>query len=451
MKTFLTSSLLAVLAAANPFEGKTLYVNPSYQTELDSSIATAQGLAKENLQKMREMSSAYWIDVKAKLHGTDTDSLEGILNDAASKGHMVTLIVYDLPNRDCKAKASNGEICCKYNEDRTCDYMYSGDCSAGIQEYKSEYIDVYADILSQFEGKVDIALVVEPDSLPNMASNMGDPHCANSAQAYREGVKYAIETIAAKAPSATMYLDAAHGGWLGWSDNMAAFVNIVRELPYDKLRGFATNVANYQPLGEMCPWSSQTPGRNDYCLNGQHQGESCCEDPCRLESQWNGCNSELNYVQLLQKQMQGAGMEPHFIVDTGRNGVGGMRSDCANWCNPRGAGVGRFPTTETGNSAIDAYLWLKTPGESDGCTQTLPDGSACARYDSMCGSFDSIGSQGNEPRAPEAGKWFDYQIKMLAENADFDGTRRLNSSLYQQNYGQTMRQPFVPGLPLFLN
>ena len=69
MKTFLTSSLLAVLAAANPFEGKTLYVNPSYQTELDSSIATAQGLAKENLQKMREMSSAYWIDVKAKLHG----------------------------------------------------------------------------------------------------------------------------------------------------------------------------------------------------------------------------------------------------------------------------------------------------------------------------------------------------------------------------------------------
>ena len=144
-------------------------------------------------------------------------------------------------------------------------------------------------------------------------------------------------------------------------------------------------------------------------------------------------------------------MQPHFIVDTGRNGVGNMRSDCSNWCNPRGAGVGRFPTTETGNSSIDAFLWLKTPGESDGCTQTLPDGSACARYDSFCGSFDSIGSQGSEPRAPEAGKWFDYQIKMLAENADFDGTRRLNSSLYQQNYGQTMRKPFIPGLPLFLN
>ena len=223
MKSFLTPSLLAVLAAAsgNPFEGKTLYVNPSYQAELDTSIATATGLAKENLQKMREKSSAYWIDVKSKLHGTDTDSLEGILTDAESKGHMATLIVYDLPNRDCKANASNGEICCKYNEDRTCDYGYSGDCTDGINEYKTEYIDVYADILSKFEGRVDIALVIEPDSLPNMATNMGDYKCANSQQAYKEGVKYAIETIAAKAPSATMYLDAAHGGWLGWSDNMA--------------------------------------------------------------------------------------------------------------------------------------------------------------------------------------------------------------------------------------
>ena len=144
-------------------------------------------------------------------------------------------------------------------------------------------------------------------------------------------------------------------------------------------------------------------------------------------------------------------MDPHFIIDTGRNGVTDMRADCSHWCNIRGAGIGRLPTTNTGNPAIDAYLWLKTPGESDGCTQTLPDGSQCPRFDSQCGSYDSIGSQGSEPRAPEAGQWFDYQIKMLAENADFDGPRRLNSSLYQQNYGQTMRQPFVPGLPLFLN
>ena len=38
------------------------------------------------------------------------------------------------------------------------------------------------------------------------------------------------------------------------------------------------------------------------------------------------------------------------------------------------------------------------------------------RYDGMCGSADSIGSWSGEPAAPEAGKWFDYQVKQLADN-----------------------------------
>merc|ERR1712048_859008 len=82
-----------------------------------------------------------------------------------------------------------------------------------------------------------------------------------------------------------------------------------------------------------------------------------------------------------------------------------------------GMGAGKLPTTDTGSDMVDALFWLKTPGESDGCTQTVPDGSQCVRYDTMCGSSDSIGSRSGEPRAPEAGKWFDYQVKMLAENA----------------------------------
>ena len=39
---------------------------------------------------------------------------------------LVVLIVYDLPNRDCHAKASNGEICCTYNSDGTCNYGGGG-------------------------------------------------------------------------------------------------------------------------------------------------------------------------------------------------------------------------------------------------------------------------------------------------------------------------------------
>lgn len=62
-------------------------------------------------------------------------------------------------------------------------------------------------------------------------------------------------------------------------------------------------------------------------------------------------------------------------------------------------------TNDTYGAGIDAYYWLKTPGESDGCTQQLPSGGQCARFDSFCGSTDSIGSRTGEPRAPVAGNW----------------------------------------------
>ena len=63
-------------------------------------------------------------------------------------------------------------------------------------------------------------------------------------------------------------------------------------------------------------------------------------------------------------------------------------------------------------------MWLKTPGESDGCTRTLPAGGQCPRFDQDCEGSDSVGTGAGEPRAPEAGLWFDYQVKMLARNAN---------------------------------
>jgi hypothetical protein len=98
-----------------------------------------------------------------------------------------------------------------------------------------------------------------------------------------------------------MYLDAAHGGWLGWTDNLLKYVSLLQSMDFDlnSLRGFTTNVANYQPLGVMCPFQSSDGIRNDYCLNSQHQSDACCADPCKLESQWDAGNNELNYVQML--------------------------------------------------------------------------------------------------------------------------------------------------------
>ena len=190
----------SVSVQTNPFAEVSFYVNPSYQKELDSSIATATGDVKSTLQSMRSVPSAYWLDVKAKITGNGTDSAEGILADAMSQTPvpLVTLIVYDLPNRDCKAKASNGEICCTKNTDGTCDYNAAGDCADGISEYKNDYIDPLVAVLKKYDGKVPIALVIEPDSLPNLATNLADPHCGNSATqaAYNQGVPYAINAIA---------------------------------------------------------------------------------------------------------------------------------------------------------------------------------------------------------------------------------------------------------------
>jgi cellulose 1,4-beta-cellobiosidase len=413
--------LLGVVSAQNnPFSGKTFYVNPSYQAELDTSISTATGVTQQNLQTMRDVPSAYWLDVMVKVNGsiTNTTSAQGILADAKSKGNqLVVLIVYDLPNRDCHAKASNGEICCTYNSDRTCNYDVGGDCAAGIQEYQTKYIDPLYNVLSQFPT-VPIVLIIEPDSLPNLATNQADPHCGNSATkaAYEQGIPYAVNKLSGIS-NAALYVDAAHSGWLGWPNNMQSFSQEVANLGIaSKIRGFATNVANYQTVGTMC----QTTDPN-YCLN--NRGAACCADPCHEEDSYNPCNNEMNYIRNLNSSLYNyTKVAPHFVTDTGRNGIANMRSDCANWCNIRGAGVGQIPTTNTGNSLIDAFYWLKTPGESDGCTQQLPDGTQCARYDSFCGSADSIGSQSGEPRAPVAGNWFDYQVKQLATNAHFNGT-----------------------------
>merc|ERR1711985_192083 len=98
---------------------------------------------------MKGIPSAYWIDKKDKIRGNTTDSLEGILKDASSKSppELIVVIWYDLPNRDCDAKASNGEICCTKHADGTCDYDTKSDCADGIQEYKTQYADVFVSVL----------------------------------------------------------------------------------------------------------------------------------------------------------------------------------------------------------------------------------------------------------------------------------------------------------------
>jgi endoglucanase len=52
----------------------------------------------------------------------------------------------------------------------------------------------------------------------------------------------------------------------------------------------------------------------------------------------------------------------HFVIDTSRNGLGPTVP--YEWCNPAGRALGVAPTTRTGHAQVDAFLWVKPPGES---------------------------------------------------------------------------------------
>ena len=52
----------------------------------------------------------------------------------------------------------------------------------------------------------------------------------------------------------------------------------------------------------------------------------------------------------------------HFVIDTSRNGNGRNGESC----NAPGRALGKPPTLNTEQPKVDAYLWIKVPGESDG-------------------------------------------------------------------------------------
>jgi cellulose 1,4-beta-cellobiosidase len=155
----------------------------------------------------------------------------------------VTIVVYDLPGRDCAALASNGELPLS---------------QAGLARHKAEYIDAIAAVAAAPRyADVHIVAVIEPDGLPNLVTNVGDPECAqaNSTGIYAQGVEYALDRLHA-VPNVYTYLDMAHSGWLGWDDNLSRTVQLYTSIANatnagkSSVDGIVTNVANYTPVAE---------------------------------------------------------------------------------------------------------------------------------------------------------------------------------------------------------
>lgn len=133
----------------------------------------------------------------------------------ASPPYAGLFVVYDLPDRDCAAAASNGEYTIANNGIANCSSRTLLPHSAMIPPILTSvdyaYIDSIKAVVQEYSDVRHI-LVIEPDSLANMVTNLAVAECAAAQSAYYECVNYALVQL--NLPNVAMYIDAGHAGWL---------------------------------------------------------------------------------------------------------------------------------------------------------------------------------------------------------------------------------------------
>ena len=187
---------------------------------------------------------------------------------------------------------------------RDCGSHSSGG-AAHAEDYR-RWIDRIGGALRETEA----IFIVEPDALAQLNCLPGSDREERLAL-----IRYAAETIGAL-PRSHVYIDAGHPFWVN-QEQMAARLMAAG---VDEVSGFALNVSNFV--------------RTD---------------------------DNIRYGTYLSNLVGGA----RFVIDTSRNGNG--PDENFTWCNPRGRALGEDPRiVADNNSPLDAFLWIKYPGESDG-------------------------------------------------------------------------------------
>ncbi len=191
------------------------------------------------------------------------------------------------------------------------------DCSqysAGGATDDASY-DVWIQSIAGALGNNKAVVILEPDSVALTT-------CLSSSQIQDRYalLQNAVNVLKSK-PSVSVYIDAGHPDWISASD----MANRLKQVGIAQADGFALNVSNFYTTAD-----NESYGASLSALVGGK----------------------------------------HFVIDTSRNGLGGTPDN--QWCNPPGRGLGYRPTTTTGNPLVDAYLWIKTPGESDGACNGGP-------------------------------------------------------------------------------
>ncbi len=349
-------------------------------------------------------------------------------------GRTPTLVIYYVPGRDCSQYSSGG--------------------AASDADYRA-WIDAFVSGL----GRGKAVVIVEPDGLANLPSDCASAYPGQDIDALTAGrladIKYAADTLESRAPNASIYLDAGNSAW----QNVGEITRRLLLADVNTVNGFALNVSNYQYTvnsDDYGTWvadclayaTSISPGGYDSCPNQYWNGgpsnnwtgvaldryapwsSTAVDDP----THYTGAIDE-RFVGMLNGTVPTA----HFVVDTSRNGRGPNDMSAyavapynqpasvitalqnGGWCNPPGSGNGTKPTASTGVPLADAYLWVKTPGESDGQCNIAGGARGWDYSQDNPWNWDATAQQQNDPlwgiADPAAGAWFPQQALQLALNA----------------------------------
>ncbi|WP_240508963.1 glycoside hydrolase family 6 protein [Streptomyces agglomeratus] len=363
--------------------------NPAAYRQADAMERAKQPREAAGLRAMAATPHAVW------LAGRTPDEVRSetraIVRDAARRKKTPTLVLYNVPGRDCS--------------------QYSAGGLRDTAEYRAWVGAVAAGI-----GRGRALVVVEPDALALVpadcpagarkdgkeakdAKEAKDEKDAEAARAAATAARYAqVEGAAATLgalPRTKVYVDAGHPAW----HTVDSIVPRLIKGGVARATGFAVNVSNYG-TDDANAWYGRLISS---CLAHVDKGGKASACPTQ---KWKRADAQRwldRHVPFVPDRMK------HFVTDNSRNGRGpwtppaGKYRDAQDWCNPPGRGLGIRPTTRTGDPLNDANLWIKTPGESDG---------ACLRgtkgpKDPERGTID-----------PKAGDWFPAQALELVRLAN---------------------------------
>ncbi|MFE1233840.1 glycoside hydrolase family 6 protein [Streptomyces sp. NPDC058745] len=194
--------------------------------------------------------------------------------------------------------------------------MYSAGGAPDARAYRS-WLDAFAGAV----GDAPAVVVLEPDAVAHMVDG------CTPGQYHDERYRLLAEAIdrLKRQPRTRVYLDAGNPRWI---DDPGKLVEPLRRAGIARADGFSLNVSNFETNERVKGFG----GRLSAMLGGAH-----------------------------------------FTIDTSRNGHGplpGNREEA--WCNPPGRALGVPPTDDTGDERVDAYLWIKRPGDSDGTCRGGP-------------------------------------------------------------------------------